>query len=241
MPKELPVLTVANATTWSQWLFREAETSVGVWLTLAKKGVTTPTSLTYALALDEALCHGWIDGQARRNDASTYYHRFTPRTKTSSWSQRNVAHIARLEAEGRMTARGLLEVEKAKADGRWERAYAGQAGMVVDGELRAAIEGDEEARAGWEELGRGERYVLCQRLGALKTEVGRRRRIGGIVEGLKQGRAEDGVVGGGVGVGPSGSASVKPTKAVSSATPTRVVKATRSLRDGSSEGKDKIR
>jgi uncharacterized protein YdeI (YjbR/CyaY-like superfamily) len=111
---ELPVLVVATASAWAQWLVREAGSSPGVWLTLAKKGVTEPTSLTYAQALDESLCHGWIDGQAKSCDDKTFYHRFTPRTKTSSWSKRNVGIVEQLEKEGRMLPRGLKEVEKAK-------------------------------------------------------------------------------------------------------------------------------
>lgn len=112
---ELPTLIIPSVSAWVQWLVREAEASPGVWLTLAKKGVMEPTSLTYAQALDEALCHGWIDGQARSRDERTFYHRFTPRTKTSTWSKRNVGIVARLQEEGRMLSRGLREVEKAKA------------------------------------------------------------------------------------------------------------------------------
>lgn len=114
MPAELPILLVPTAVAWSKWLVKSADTSTGVWLTLAKKGVTDPTSLTYAQALDEALCHGWIDGQAKSCDEKTFYHRFTPRTKTSTWSKRNVGYIERLEKEGRMRERGRAEVEKAK-------------------------------------------------------------------------------------------------------------------------------
>ncbi len=128
---ELPILTVAHATAFSLWLVRCAETSPGVWLTLAKKGVAVPTSLTYAQALEEALCHGWIDGQARSCDAKTFFHRFTPRTKTSKWSKRNVGIVERLEAEGRMMARGRGEVERAKRDGRVAGAYEGSANMYA--------------------------------------------------------------------------------------------------------------
>ncbi|RWA03103.1 hypothetical protein EKO27_g12003 [Xylaria grammica] len=85
MPVDLPALTIADAAAWSNWLVRSAATSKGVWLTLAKKGNTLPTSLTYAQALDEALCHGWIDGQARGGDERTYSQRFTPRTAKSLW------------------------------------------------------------------------------------------------------------------------------------------------------------
>lgn len=115
MPVELPILLLPTAAAWSAWLTKSASSSPGIWLTLAKKGITEPTSLTYAAALDEALCHGWIDGQAKSCDERTYYHRFTPRTKTSVWSRRNVGFIERLEGEGRMRERGREEVERAKA------------------------------------------------------------------------------------------------------------------------------
>src|SRR5438128_2478622 len=117
MPAELPILTVSDAAAWANWLVRSAATSKGVWLTLSKKGNTVPTSLTYAQALDEALCYGWIDGQARGGDERTYAQRFTPRTTKSLWSRRNVDHITRLEKEGRVTALGRASIDAAKADG----------------------------------------------------------------------------------------------------------------------------
>ena len=188
MPTDLPVLILTNATAWAQWLAREAATSSGVWLTLAKKGVTDPTSLTYAQALDEALCHGWIDGQARSRDESTYSHRFTPRTAKSIWSKRNVGHIARLEGEGRMQARGSSEVEKAKADGRWDAAYAGPATMEPPAELLAAIAKESDAQALWDILTKQNRYALCFRLGNIKTEAGRQKRIAAFVDMLASGK-----------------------------------------------------
>ena len=98
---------------------------IGVWLTLAKKDTTEPTSLTYERALDESLCLGWIDGQARLRDECTYERRFTPRRARSAWSRRNVGIVEGLMAEGRMHAAGLAEVTRAKTDGRWEAAYVG--------------------------------------------------------------------------------------------------------------------
>jgi uncharacterized protein YdeI (YjbR/CyaY-like superfamily) len=115
-------LTVADATAWRSWLGEHHSEQAGVWLRLAKKGTTEPTNLNYAAALEEALCYGWIDGQARRADDFTYWQRFTPRRKRSQWSQSNVARIAELTRHGRMHAAGIAEVDRAKADGRWERA-----------------------------------------------------------------------------------------------------------------------
>ena len=126
MGKELPQLIVADAPVWRTWLAGHHDDPIGVWLTLAKKDTTEPTSLTYDQALDESLCFGWIDGQARLRDESTYQRRFTSRPARSAWSRRNVGIVERLMAEGRMHAAGLAEVTRAKTDGRWEAAYSGQ-------------------------------------------------------------------------------------------------------------------
>ena len=187
MPVELSVLLIENVSAWRQWLVREADLSKGVWLTLAKKGTTEPTSLTYAQALDEALCHGWIDGQTRKIDEATYSHRFTPRATKSIWSKRNVSHIARLESEGRIQARGRSEVERAKADGRWDAAYAGPATIETPTELSTAIAANPEAQAMWDILTKQNRYALCFRLHAVKTHAGRRKRIDTFVDMLAKG------------------------------------------------------
>jgi uncharacterized protein YdeI (YjbR/CyaY-like superfamily) len=119
MPAGLPELTVADAAAWRAWLGEHHGDAGGVWLVLAKKGTTRPTSLDYEHALEEAVAHGWIDGQNRRRDDQTYFQRFTPRRARSNWSESNVRRVARLTAAGRMHAAGLAEVERAKADGRW--------------------------------------------------------------------------------------------------------------------------
>src|SRR5437879_7603508 len=127
MAAELPELLVRDASAWRAWLARHHADPGGVWLVLAKKGTENPTGLTYDQALEEALCHGWIDGQARRRDEATYRQRFTPRRKRSAWSKRNTGIAERLGAEGRMQPAGHAEVKRAKADGRGEGAYAGPA------------------------------------------------------------------------------------------------------------------
>ncbi|KAI1811453.1 hypothetical protein GGS20DRAFT_579095 [Poronia punctata] len=187
MPVELPLLTVTDAAAWSSWLIRSATTSKGVWLTLSKKGNTIPTSLTYAQALDEALCHGWIDGQARGGDERTYSQRFTPRAAKSLWSRRNVDHMARLEAEGRVTALGRAAVEAAKADGRWDAAYAGQATAEPPAEFLDAVAAVPEAQATWDVLTRSNRFAIYFRLNALKTQAGREKRIAAFVDMLARG------------------------------------------------------
>lgn len=188
MPIDVPVLLLANVAEWARYLAREAGTSKGVWLTLAKKGVTNPTSLTYVQALDEALCYGWIDGQTRRRDDRTYSHRFTPRTAKSGWSQRNIGHIARLESEGRMQPRGRLEVEKAKADGRWDAAYPGQATIEASPDLLAALAKVPEAQGLWDILTKKNRFAICFRIHNTKTEAGRQRRIAAFVDMLASGQ-----------------------------------------------------
>ncbi|MGH7883669.1 MAG: YdeI/OmpD-associated family protein [Candidatus Dormibacteraceae bacterium] len=111
MADELPELIVADAAAWRIWLGEHHDSPSGVWLVLAKKGFTQPTSLTYDQALDEALCYGWIDGQMQRRDESTYRHRFTPRRARSPWSGRNVvAIVARLITDGRMHPVGTGDV-----------------------------------------------------------------------------------------------------------------------------------
>ena len=148
-----------------------------MWLLLAKKGTTEPTSLTYAQALDEALCYGWIDGQARRSDEHTYRQRFTPRRPRSPWSARNVGHIARLLDEGRMQPPGLAEVERAKADGRWDAAYAGPATMEVPEDLATAVAANPKAQAMFDILTSQNRFGIAYRLGSLKRADTRARRI----------------------------------------------------------------
>ncbi|XXG93785.1 hypothetical protein Hte_000034 [Hypoxylon texense] len=186
MSAVLPTLTVSDVATWSNWLFRSGATSKGVWLTLAKKGATAPTSLTYAQALDEALCHGWIDGQVRKgegNDAKTsFLQRFTPRAARSAWSTRNVANVERLEREGRMTEAGSRAVEAAKADGRWDAAYSGQATAELPPEFLAAVAAVPAAQATYEVLTRQNRFAIYYRLVSLKTQAGRERRIAAFVD-----------------------------------------------------------
>jgi uncharacterized protein YdeI (YjbR/CyaY-like superfamily) len=116
---EEPELLVADAEAWRLWLDEHHAQAGATWVVLAKKGTLEPTSLTFAEALDEALCHGWIDGRVRRRDEATYRQRFTPRRERSNWSASNVAHVERLTAAGRMRPAGLAAVERAKADGTW--------------------------------------------------------------------------------------------------------------------------
>ncbi|MFE6511096.1 YdeI family protein [Nocardioides sp. NPDC057767] len=169
-------LLLPDPPAWRGWLEEHHADTPAVWLVLTKKGGTL-TTLTWQTALDEALCFGWIDGQARRRDEQSSFQRFTPRGPKSRWSLRNVEHIDRLESEGRMTAAGRAAVDAAKADGRWEAAYAGPATAETPPDLLAAIAAVPEAQAMYDVLTSQNRYALYHRITALKTEAARVRRI----------------------------------------------------------------
>jgi len=174
---ETPELLVADADGWRVWLAANHATSSGVRLVLAKKGVSEPTGLTYDDALPEALSHGWIDGHLTRRDDATYRVRFTPRRARSSWSQRNVEMAERLIADGRMRPAGLAEVHRAKADGRWERAYGGSASMEVPDDLHDALAASPRAQAMWDVLTRTNKYDVLYRVHEAKRPEARARRI----------------------------------------------------------------
>jgi uncharacterized protein YdeI (YjbR/CyaY-like superfamily) len=182
-----PELTVADAAAWSAWLAEHHQEQEGVWLTLAKKGTTEPTSLTYAEALEHALIHGWIDGQAKRIDEGTFRQRFTPRRVGSPWSARNVKRAEQLIAEGRMHPAGLAEVERAKADGRWAKAYEGPARMEVPDDLTKALDAQPRAREMFEILTSQNRYSILHRIHQAKRPETRQRRIEQFVAMLARG------------------------------------------------------
>jgi uncharacterized protein YdeI (YjbR/CyaY-like superfamily) len=173
---ELGELGVADAEGLRAWLLENHPPSPGVWLALGKKGGTI-TTLTWQQAVDEALCVGWIDGQARKRDDETSSIRLTPRGPRSSWSQRNVGHIARLEAEGRMLPAGRAVVEAAQADGRWSTAYAPQSESEIPAALQAAIAADPAAQAMFDVLTKTNRFALIHRLGSVKRAETRERKI----------------------------------------------------------------
>ncbi|MEV0732813.1 YdeI/OmpD-associated family protein [Polymorphospora sp. NPDC050346] len=181
------VLVVPDVAAWRAWLDANEDSSDGVWLLLARKGVTDPTSLSYAQALDEALCSGWIDGQAKRVDERTYRQRFTPRRQRSLWSARNVQNVARLTAEQRIRPRGVAEVERARADGRWERAYQGPAGIEMPPDLAKALDDSPAAAAKFATLNGQNRYAVLHRVTTAATDATRQRRIANLVGMLARG------------------------------------------------------
>ncbi|WP_150954904.1 YdeI/OmpD-associated family protein [Microbacterium testaceum] len=186
---EAPELTVDDAAGWRSWLDAHEDSSDGVWLVLAKKGTISPTTLTYAQALDEALCSGWIDGRKQSRDAGTFRQHFTPRRARSMWSKRNVEHVARLIDEGRMRERGAEEVARAQADGRWERAYAGSADIEVPDDLRGALDAVPAAARAFEALTQAERYSVLHPVVTAATPATRAARIARHVERLAAGSA----------------------------------------------------
>jgi uncharacterized protein YdeI (YjbR/CyaY-like superfamily) len=180
-----PQLLLPDAAAWRSWLEHHHETSAGVRLVLHKKGGDV-TTLTYEDALQEALCFGWIDGQAGRRDEGSSYQRFTRRGKRSVWSSRNVARVERLEVEGRMHDAGRAAVRAAQEDGRWDNAYAGQATAEVPQDLADAVAAVPAAQAMFDVLTSQNRYALVLRLGRLKTEAARHRKIAGFVDMLSR-------------------------------------------------------
>ncbi|MDR6689423.1 uncharacterized protein YdeI (YjbR/CyaY-like superfamily) [Microbacterium sp. 1154] len=181
---DVPELIVDDAARWRSWLDAHEDSSDGVWLVLAKKGTTSPTSLTYAQALDEALCSGWIDGRKQSRDADTFRQHFTPRRARSMWSKRNVDHVARLSDEGRLRPRGADEIARAQADGRWERAYEGSAAMEVPADLREALDATPRAARAFEALTKAERYSVLHPVVTAPTPATRAARIARHVEHL---------------------------------------------------------
>lgn len=187
MADDLPELLVPDAAAWRAWLEVHQESPTGVWLVLHKKGGEV-TALTYDQAVEEALCFGWIDGQARSRDVGSRFIRMTPRRPRSVWSARNVERVARLEAVGRMTEAGRAQVRAAQADGRWDRAYGGETDAEPPPDLAAALAAEPRAQAWFDVLTASNRTaVVFQVLEARRPET-RVRRIARIVDDLAHGR-----------------------------------------------------
>ncbi|KAF4340785.1 hypothetical protein FBEOM_5307 [Fusarium beomiforme] len=161
--------------------------TTGLWLKIAKKNSPIP-SITYDQALDIALCYGWIDGQRKSHDESHFIQRFTPRRKKSLWSQRNVNKVASLIDAGRMKPAGQVEIDAAKEDGRWARAYSSSSNAVIPEDFQKALDENEAAGEFWTGLNRTKRYGFIQRLETAKRPETRRKRIEQFVELLAAGK-----------------------------------------------------
>jgi uncharacterized protein YdeI (YjbR/CyaY-like superfamily) len=185
IPHDTPI-ECTNAASWARWLKRHHATAAGVWLRIAKKD-SGIASIDHPAALEEALCYGWIDGQRKSEDAQYFLQRFTPRTKRSTWSKINRDKVLKLIDEGRMQPAGLAEVERAKADGRWEAAYDAASVATVPPDLQAALDANKKAAKFFATLDARNRYaVLFRTQGAKKSET-RARRIAQFVEMLAKG------------------------------------------------------
>jgi uncharacterized protein YdeI (YjbR/CyaY-like superfamily) len=185
MPTDLPVLAFADQAELEAWLEEHAATAPGLYVKIAKKGSGVP-SVNWEQMVEVLLCFGWIDGRANRLDDSFYLQRITPRRARSVWSQKNVATVERLVAEGRMRPAGLAAVEAAKGDGRWERAYAGPATITVPDDLAAALDAEPAARAAFDALTAQDRYSVLHRVHTAATDRTRAKRIAAAVEQLAQ-------------------------------------------------------
>ena len=188
MRQGLPVLPFASRAAWSEWLAANQATSKGLWMKIGKAG-SGNDSVTYAEAVDIALCHGWIDGQKGTYDEAWWLQRFTPRGPRSKWSKVNCGKAEALIASGEMQPAGLAEVERAKADGRWAAAYEPQRTATVPGDLAAALATSPQAAAFFETLKGASRYAILYRVGDAKRPETRARRIREFVEMLARGEA----------------------------------------------------
>jgi uncharacterized protein YdeI (YjbR/CyaY-like superfamily) len=183
----LPVLSFATAESWRDWLASQHDTSAGAWLKIAKKGAPEPT-VRYAEALDVALCFGWIDGQKGPLNEHFWLQRFTHRKPGSRWSKINTEKVQALTEAGLMHAAGLREVELAKADGRWDAAYAGQRAIEVPEDFSAALAANDAAREFFETVNKVNRFAILYRITSVKRAETRARKIAEYVQMLAEGR-----------------------------------------------------
>jgi uncharacterized protein YdeI (YjbR/CyaY-like superfamily) len=181
-----PVVPFPSKDAFEAWLEEHHADSDGVWIKIAKKGTGIP-SVNHAEALDVALCFGWIDGQAKPIDETHYLQKFTPRRERSRWSKRNVGKVAELIESGAMRPTGLAEIERAKADGRWDAAYDSPRSSTVPPDLQAELDKDAEVKASFEGLSSSNRFAILYRLQDAKKPETRARRLEKFVGMLKRG------------------------------------------------------
>ncbi len=181
-----PVLAFASAEAWEDWLEREHAASDGVWIKFAKKG-SGVASVAYPEAVEVALCYGWIDSQMKSLDERFYVQKFTPRRSRSKWSRINRDKIEELTKAGRLKPAGLAEVDLAKADGRWEAAYASPSTVEVPPDLQEALDASPRAAQFWAGLNKANRYAIVYQLEDAKKPETRERRLAKFVGMLERG------------------------------------------------------
>ena len=184
--KDPPIISFKTPEDWERWLVRNHEKTEGIWLRFFKKDSGIPT-ITYAQALDEALCYGWIDGQAKRSDEKSYLQKFTPRRRRSTWSKRNIEHIERLIKLDKLKPSGMREVETAKADGRWKNAYASPKNMLVPDEFLKELAKNKKANEFFKSLNKSDTYAIAWQIHNAKRPETRQRRIKKFADMLKRG------------------------------------------------------
>lgn len=184
-PDGLPVIPFESPSKFAQWLERHHTSSPGIWLRIFKKASARKT-VTYAEALDAALCYGWIDGKRRAGDAESFVQRFTPRGPRSQWSKVNQGHIERLTREGRMRPAGLAAVEAAKADGRWAAAYDSSRSFELPAEFTEALNRLPAAAEFFATLTQANRYAVYYRLTSAKRPETKARRLREILASLER-------------------------------------------------------
>jgi uncharacterized protein YdeI (YjbR/CyaY-like superfamily) len=187
MADDLPTLTFASRADWETWLAAQHAGSRGVWIKIAKKATGIP-SITHAEALESALCYGWIDGQRVGLDEAYFLQKFTPRRAKSGWSRVNREKALELIAAGRMRPAGQREVERAKADGRWDAAYEPQSAITVPDDLQRELDANPDAQAFFSTLDSRNRYAILYRLQTAKKAETRAARLQRFVAMLAQGQ-----------------------------------------------------
>lgn len=177
----------ANQADWESWLEENGRTSTGIWLRLAKKGAGQPT-VSYAEALESALCFGWIDSQKQAESEHYWRQRFTPRSARSIWSKINKQKAEALISAGRMRPAGMREVDLAEKDGRWDAAYSSAATSTVPKDLQQALDENEKAKAFFATLNSQNRYAILFRIHNVKRAETRARKIAQVVAMLADGK-----------------------------------------------------
>ena len=186
--KELPVLFFETSEEFRKWLENNYEGTAGVWLRFFRKN-SGIQSINYDIALDEALCYGWIDGQAKKFDEQSYIQKFTPRRSRSIWSKRNIENVKRLEKEGRMRPSGMKEIEAAKADGRWEKAYDSPSTMTIPEDFLEELSRDQKAAEFFNNLNKTNKFAITWRLQTARKPETRANRMKAIIELLSKGKS----------------------------------------------------
>lgn len=187
MKSDYPVIKCKDQATWQQWLERNHSTADGIWLQYYKKA-SGKSTVVYAEALDVALCFGWIDGQSKTYDDESYIQKFTPRRARSMWSKRNIEYVTRLTEAGRMTPAGQAEIDRAKADGRWDMAYDTQRNMVIPADFIAAVAADPTAGAIYASLNKSQLFRIGYNLQTAKKPDTRQRRFDKLLQLLRDGQ-----------------------------------------------------